>query len=62
MELSICEKIICKDEERDGFYFIGEIVEIWRNREEMIAGYSTAFNSGNYVNINPDYLKVAINN
>lgn len=62
MKLSIGEKIICKNEDCDGVFYIGEIVDIWRNREEMITGYSTAFNSGNYVNINHEYLKVAINN
>ena len=62
MELSIGEKIICKDEDRDGVYFVGEIVDIWRNNKEMITGYFTALNSGKYVNINPDCFKAAINN
>jgi hypothetical protein len=62
MELSIGEKIICKDEDCDGVYFVGEIVDIWRNSKEMITGYFAALNSGKYVNINPDYIKVAYNN
>ena len=62
MELSIGEKIICRDEDCDGVYFIGEIVDIWRNSREMITGYFTALNSGKYVNINPDNIKMAINN
>jgi hypothetical protein len=62
MELNIGEKIICKDEDCDGVYFIGEIVDIWRNSKEMITGYFTALNSGKYVNINPDNIKLAINN
>ena len=59
MEFSIGEKIIYKDEDNNGVYFIGEIVDIWRNSKEMITGYFTALNSGLYVNINPDYLEVA---
>ena len=62
MELSIGEKIICRDEDCDGVYFIGEIVDIWRNSKEMITGYFTALNSGKYVNINPDHIKLAITN
>ena len=61
MELSIGEKIICRDEDCDGVYFIGEIVDIWRNSREMVTGYFAALNSGKYVNINPDYIKVTFN-
>jgi UDP-2,3-diacylglucosamine pyrophosphatase LpxH len=57
MEFSIGEKIIYKDEDNDGVYFIGEIVDVWRNRKEMITGYFAALNSGLYVNIDPDYLE-----
>ena len=57
MEFSIGEKIIYKDEDKDGVYFIGEIVDVWRNRKEMITGYFAALNSGLYVNIDPEYLE-----
>lgn len=59
MELSVGEKIICKDDDYDGVYFIGEIVDIWRNSREMITGYFATLNSGKYVNINPDYIQAA---
>ncbi len=62
MELSIGEKIICRDEDCDGVYFVGEIVDIWRNSKEVIIGYFTALNSGKYVNINPNFIEAAINN
>ena len=39
MELNIGEKIICRDEDCDGVYFVGEIVDIWRNSKEVITGY-----------------------
>ena len=61
MEFSIGEKIIYKDEDSDGVYFIGEIVDIWRNSKEMITGYFAALNSGLYVNINSDHLEMANN-
>ena len=61
MELSIGEKIICRDEDCGGVYFIGEIVDIWRNSKEMVTGYFATLNSGKYVNINPDNIKVAFN-
>ena len=56
MEFNIGEKIIYKDEDSEGVYFIGEIVDIWRNSKEMITGYLAALNSGLYVYINPDNL------
>ena len=62
MKLGIGEKIICKKKDRDGIFFVGEIVDIWRNREETIAGYSAAFDSVNYVNIVPHYLKAVVLN
>jgi len=62
MEFSIGEKIIYKDEDNNGVYFIGEIVDVWRNSKEMITGYFTALNSGLYVTIDPEYIKVASNN
>ena len=62
MELSIGDKIICRDEDCDGVYFFGEIVDIWQNSKEMITGYFTALNSGKYVNIDPDCIKQAVNN
>jgi UDP-2,3-diacylglucosamine pyrophosphatase LpxH len=61
MEFNIGEKILYKDEDSDGVYFVGEIVDIWRNSKEMITGYLAALNSGLYVNINPNQLK-AVNN
>ena len=62
MVFSIGEKIICRDEDCDGVYFIGEIVDIWRNSKEMVTGYFAALDSGKYININPDYIQVANNN
>ena len=62
MELSIGDKIICRDEDCDGVYFFGEIVDIWQNSKEMITGYFTALNSGKYVNIDPDCIQLAVNN
>ena len=61
MELNIGEKIIYKDEDNNGVYFIGEIVDVWRNSKEKITGYFTALNSGLYVNINPDHLELVNN-
>lgn len=57
MESKIGDRIIYKDEDNDGVYFIGEIVDIWRNSRCKIVGYFATLNSGLYVHINPDYLK-----
>jgi hypothetical protein len=38
-------------------YFIGEIVDIWRNSRDKIIGYFAALNSGLYVPIAPGYIK-----
>ncbi|MBN2075037.1 MAG: hypothetical protein JW762_05755 [Dehalococcoidales bacterium] len=57
MEIKIGDRIIYKDEDNNGVYFIGEIVDIWRNSREKITGYFAALNSGIYVHIKADYLK-----
>ena len=48
---------IYKDEDKYGVYFIGEIVDIWRNGRFKIIGYFAELNSGLYVHIEPDYLR-----
>lgn len=59
MEIKIGDRIIYKDEGRDGVYFIGEIVDIWRNNKDKVVGYFAALNSGLYVQIKPGCLKIA---
>ena len=59
MEIKIGDKILYKDEDRGGVYFIGEIIDIWRNSRDKIVGYFAALNSGLYVHIQPNYIKVA---
>ena len=59
MPINIGDKILYRDEDNDGVYFIGEIVDIWRNSGDKISGYFASLNSGLYVHIEPDYLKVA---
>jgi hypothetical protein len=57
MESKIGDRIIYKDEDKYGAYFIGEIVDIWRNSRDKIIGYLAALNSGLYVHIKPKFLK-----
>ena len=56
MAVNIGDRIIYRDEDRDGVYFFGEIVDIWRNSKNKITGYLAALNSGLYVHIEPHYL------
>jgi hypothetical protein len=58
MVVNIGDKILYRDEDKSGVYFIGEIVDIWRNSRAKIIGYFAALNSGIYVFIEQDYLKV----
>jgi hypothetical protein len=58
MVIKIGDRIIYRDEDRDGVYFLGEIVDIWRNSKNKITGYFAALNSGLYVHIEPSYLRV----
>jgi hypothetical protein len=58
MAMKIGDRIIYRDEDRDGVYFFGEIVDIWRNSKDKITGYLAALNSGLYVHIEPNYLRV----
>jgi len=57
MIINIGDKILYRDEDRGGLYFIGEIVDIWRNSRDKIIGYFAALNSGLYVPIAPNYIK-----
>ncbi|HEY93426.1 MAG TPA: hypothetical protein G4O15_00615 [Dehalococcoidia bacterium] len=59
MVINIGDRIIYRDEDQDGVYFFGEIVDIWRNSRDKIIGYLAALNSGLYVRIEPNYLSVA---
>ena len=56
MTINIGDRIIYKDEDRDGEYETGEIVDIWRNSRDTIIGYFTVLNSGLYVHIKPNSL------
>ena len=56
MEIKIGDRIIYRDEERYGVYFLGEIVDIWRNSRDKIIGYLAELNSGLYVHIQPNYI------
>ena len=58
MEIKIGDRIIYRDEDRGGVYFIGEIVDIWRNSRDRIIGYLAELNSGLYVHIKPNYIFV----
>ena len=58
MVIKIGDRIIYRDEDQDGVYFIGEIVDIWRNSKNKVIGYFAALNSGLYVHIEPNYLSV----
>ena len=56
MVINIGDKILYRDEDRGGVYFIGEIVDIWRNSRDKIISYFAALNSGQYVPIEPNYI------
>ena len=56
MVINIGDKILYRDEDRGGVYFIGEIVDIWRNSRDIIISYFAALNSGQYVPIEPNYI------
>jgi hypothetical protein len=58
MVIKIGDRIIYRDEDRDGVYYFGEIVDIWRNGKNKIIGYLAALNSGLYVHIEPNYLSL----
>ena len=55
MNINIGDRIIYQDEDRDGEYETGEIVDIWENNE-MITGYFATLESGLYVHIKPNSL------
>jgi hypothetical protein len=54
MAINIGDKIIYRDEDRDGKYVAGEIVDIWVNDRDTIIGYFAALDSGLYVHIKPN--------
>lgn len=56
MKIQIGDRIIYRDEERDGVYFLGKIVDIWMNNRDKIIGYLAELNSGLYVHIQPNYI------
>ena len=58
MEIKIGDKILYKDEDRNGVYFTGEILDIWQNGRNKIVGYFAALNSGLYVHIQPSYIEI----
>ncbi len=56
MAINIGDRIIYVDEDRDGEYSKGEIVDIWKN-DGIITGYFAVLDSGLYVHIKPNYQK-----
>ena len=55
MELNIGDKIIYEDSHFN--FFIGEIVDIWKNDEEEISGYFVVTDTGLYVHFKPSSLE-----
>ena len=44
---------VAYEEDIDGKYLLGEIVDIWKNSREKITGYFVALDSGIYVQFLP---------
>jgi hypothetical protein len=54
MTINVGDRIIYQDEDTNGVYETGEIVDIWNNNGSF-TGYFAALDSGLYVHIKPNY-------
>lgn len=54
MEFSIGDRIQYKNENGNGTYLIGEIVDIWKNTRDIITGYFATLDTGEFIHIQPD--------
>ena len=52
MTFNVGDRVVY-EEDIDGKYLLGEIVDIWKNSREKITGYFVALDSGIYVQFLP---------